>query len=71
MAAVCSWERIFPYVDRHTHIGEGEIGLDAFKWLINDSRFAKIPKIIETPKKKNFKDADRINLKRLRDLRYA
>lgn len=57
-------------VDRHAHIGEGEIGLDAFKWLINDFRFAKIPKIIETPKKKNFKDADRINLQRLRDLRY-
>lgn len=57
-------------VDRHAHIGEGEIGINAFKWLINDFRFATIPKIIETPKKKNFKDADRINLQRLRDLRY-
>jgi len=57
-------------VDRHAHIGEGEIGINAFKWIINDFRFATIPKIIETPKKKNFKDADMLNLKRLRDLRY-
>ena len=37
-------------VDRHQHIGEGEIGLDAFRYLLNDSRFARIPKVIETPK---------------------
>jgi deoxyribonuclease-4 len=37
-------------VDRHEHIGKGEIGLDAFRFLLNDRRFAKIPKVIETPK---------------------
>lgn len=37
-------------VDRHQHIGEGEIGLDAFRHLLNDARFARIPKVIETPK---------------------
>ncbi|HEX6640232.1 MAG TPA: deoxyribonuclease IV [Thermoanaerobaculia bacterium] len=37
-------------VDRHQHIGEGEIGLDAFRFLLNDVRFARIPKVIETPK---------------------
>ncbi|HEX2120553.1 MAG TPA: deoxyribonuclease IV, partial [Thermoanaerobaculia bacterium] len=37
-------------VDRHQHIGEGEIGLDAFRFLLNDDRFRRIPKVIETPK---------------------
>jgi deoxyribonuclease IV len=37
-------------VDRHQHIGEGEIGLEAFRMLLNDPRFAKIPKLLETPK---------------------
>lgn len=37
-------------VDRHEHIGEGKIGLEAFSLLFNDKRFFKIPKILETPK---------------------
>jgi deoxyribonuclease-4 len=37
-------------VDRHQHIGEGEIGLEAFRMLLNDHRFARIPKLLETPK---------------------
>src|SRR5690349_482478 len=37
-------------VDRHQHIGEGELGLDAFAFLLNDARFARLPKVIETPK---------------------
>jgi deoxyribonuclease IV len=37
-------------VDRHCHIGQGCIGLDAFRFLINDRRFSAIPKILETPK---------------------
>jgi deoxyribonuclease-4 len=37
-------------VDRHTHIGEGELGLEPFRFLLNDPRFARIPKVIETPK---------------------
>jgi deoxyribonuclease-4 len=37
-------------VDRHFHIGKGCIGLEAFRLLINDPRFLKIPKILETPK---------------------
>ncbi len=37
-------------VDRHAHIGQGEIGLEAFRCLMNDSRFTGIPKILETPK---------------------
>lgn len=37
-------------VDRHTHIGEGKIGLEGFRLLMNDKRWEKIPKILETPK---------------------
>ncbi len=37
-------------VDRHTHIGEGKIGLEGFRLLMNDKRWERIPKILETPK---------------------
>ena len=35
-------------VDRHNSIGKGEIGLDAFKFIMNDSRMDDIPLILET-----------------------
>lgn len=35
--------------DRHANIGEGHIGLDILKKLVNDERFVNIPKILETP----------------------
>jgi len=53
-------------VDRHEHIGEGFIGIKAFELLMNDTRFIDIPKIIETPKQKDGKDYDNVNLNRLR-----
>jgi deoxyribonuclease-4 len=37
-------------VDRHEHIGKGEIGLTAFRRLVNDPRFASLPMLLETPK---------------------
>lgn len=37
-------------VDRHSHIGQGCIGREAFRLLVNDPRFAGVPMIIETPK---------------------
>lgn len=56
-------------VDRHEHIGKGEIGLAAFRGLMNDRRFAKIPMYLETPKgKQGGRDLDKANLKRLRGL---
>ena len=36
--------------DRHEHIGEGNLGELPFKLLLNDSRFADVPMVIETPK---------------------
>jgi len=35
-------------VDRHQSIGKGEIGLDAFKFIMNDPRMDDIPLILET-----------------------
>jgi deoxyribonuclease-4 len=58
------------HVDRHTHIGEGEIGSDAFRMIVNDERFAGHPGILETPKDDAGED-DRRNLAALRDLRRA
>jgi deoxyribonuclease-4 len=54
-------------VDRHEHIGEGELGLEPFRFLLNDPRFAKIPKVIETPKPIE-NESDVKNLRTLRSL---
>ena len=54
-------------VDRHQHIGQGQIGLDAFRFIMRDSRFRKIPKVLETPKGKEMRE-DMINLRTLRGL---
>ncbi|HXM73670.1 MAG TPA: TIM barrel protein, partial [Chthoniobacterales bacterium] len=54
-------------VDRHQHIGKGRIGLDAFRFIMRDRRFRKIPKVLETPKEKNLAK-DVANLKTLRAL---
>ncbi len=35
-------------VDRHEHIGEGTLGLRAFRLLVNDARFAELPGFVET-----------------------
>lgn len=53
--------------DRHTHIGEGELGLGAFRLLVNDPRFAAHPMALETPKEDDLVDDVR-NLKTLRGL---
>ncbi len=34
-------------VDRHEHIGEGAMGLEPFRLLVNDARFAKTPGFVE------------------------
>jgi deoxyribonuclease-4 len=36
-------------LDRHDHIGEGTIGIEPFRWLLNDPRFAHCAFIAETP----------------------
>ena len=37
------------HADRHEHIGKGEIGMEAFWLLVNDSHFGGVPIIVETP----------------------
>jgi deoxyribonuclease-4 len=54
-------------VDRHDHIGKGEIGLAGFRNLVNDPRLRHIPMILETPKGKDMEE-DRVNLATLRRL---
>ncbi len=54
-------------VDRHQHIGHGHLGLDAFRFVLNDERFRGIPKLLETPKKIEH-ESDRRNLAALRSL---
>ena len=43
--------------DRHALIGEGEIGAEAFGWLLADPRARRVPMLLETPQK-NYEIAD-------------
>jgi deoxyribonuclease IV len=54
-------------VDRHAHIGEGLIGKEAFRHIVNDPRFKKLPGCLETPKSKDLRE-DVQNLALLRSL---
>ncbi len=48
-------------VDRHAHIGQGAVALEAFAALMRDQRFAAVPKLLETAPGEN-------NCHHLRDL---
>lgn len=37
-------------VDRHEHIGQGCLGLEPFRRIVNDRRFRDVPMMLETPK---------------------
>jgi len=55
-------------LDRHENIGRGFLGLRPFRLLLNDRRFAHVPKVLETPKEPE-PTADLRNLATLRRLR--
>ena len=56
-------------IDRHEHIGRGQIGLGAFRNLLSDRRFRRVPMYLETPKgQEKGVDWDVINLRTLREL---
>jgi deoxyribonuclease-4 len=57
-------------VDRHAHIGHGEIGLPGFRQIMNDRRLRKIPLLLETPKGEDDagRDWDTVNAETLRKL---
>jgi deoxyribonuclease-4 len=53
-------------VDRHDHIGEGCLGLEPFRNLLNDSRFVNRPMYLETKKEeRDGVEMDAVNLKTL------
>lgn len=61
-------------VDRHEHIGKGCLGLEPFRMLLNDPRFANHPMLLETPKletpeSKRRSDVDPWDARNLRTLR--
>jgi deoxyribonuclease-4 len=67
-------------VDRHEHIGKGCIGVEPFRRLLNDPRFAHLPMLIETEKTENrargkglveVDPLDEMNLNTLRSLRAS
>jgi deoxyribonuclease-4 len=70
-----SWVRAFhlndslkPFAsrrDRHAHIGQGEIGPEAFGFVVNDPWWTTLPMILETPKENQM---DAVNLRRLNEL---
>ncbi|MFO0938452.1 MAG: deoxyribonuclease IV [Gemmataceae bacterium] len=54
-------------VDRHAAIGQGHIGEGAFRRIVTDPRFAKLPMILETPKEgANGEAMDPVNLAKLK-----
>ena len=60
-------------VDRHAHIGEGFVGLEAFSRIVNDRRFQGLPMLLETPKSEGKATgpivADPLDMKNLNALR--
>jgi len=62
-------------IDRHEHIGEGCLGLEPFRRIVNDRRFRDLPMLLETPKTEGrsptqiqIDPLDERNLNALRDL---
>ena len=56
-------------VDRHAHIGEGKLGLEPFKRVLNDRRFRDVPMYLQSPKGlRDGRELDEINLATLRGL---
>lgn len=55
-------------VDRHAHLGEGELGEEGFRALMRDPRLRSVPRVLETPKEDDATASDRRNLAVLRRL---
>jgi deoxyribonuclease-4 len=47
-------------VDRHESIGKGSLGLEPFKFIMNDPRFDHIPMVLETPDQSIWKEEIRL-----------
>ena len=57
-------------LDRHEHIGRGQIGSAGFRNVLSDAHFRGLPMILETPKGLNERgrEWDRVNVQRLRTI---
>jgi deoxyribonuclease-4 len=62
-----SKRKLGSHKDRHEHIGQGQIGLEGFRYLLTDARLAGLPGLLETPKSDDLHE-DRENLEVLRSL---
>jgi deoxyribonuclease-4 len=60
-------------VDRHAGIGLGKLGIEPFRFVVNDPRFRALPMILETPKGEDDSgaDLDAVNLGVLRGLEQS
>jgi len=56
-------------VDRHEHVGQGELGLEPFRRLVNDARFAQVPAASELPPDEPGGYSFRRNVEALQSLR--
>jgi deoxyribonuclease-4 len=60
-------------VDRHEHIGQGCLGLEPFRRIVNDPRFRHLPMLLETPKEEGRSptsiEVDRLDEQNLNTLR--
>jgi deoxyribonuclease-4 len=60
-------------VDRHEHIGDGMLGLDAFRRLLHDPRLEDVPMVLETPKSdeqgRGLRGTDPLDVRNLQTLR--
>lgn len=58
------------HLDRHAHIGQGELGLQTFANFIRDEQLADVPMILETPKGENktHDECDLMNIATMREL---
>jgi len=53
-------------VDRHETLGQGTLGLEAFRMIMNDPRFDEIPMILETPDESRWAEEIRMLTKMMR-----
>lgn len=58
-------------LDRHEHIGQGEVAPGAFRAVVRHRRLEGVPMILETPKEDNEKGVpwDKVNLAKLKAMR--
>lgn len=54
-------------LDRHEHIGQGQVGFEAFHTLLNHPKVAHLPMCLETPKQEDWDQRNLTTLRALRD----